>query len=168
MLAMTAIEQLRRRVKRHFDEASHVRTILEGIPFMDDLEAAIRRAWTPGYTDGPFREPLVMLFFGLQPYLHKHDSSSKLLEELPQFSVDLAKAGISFYEVEKIFNPCLTCDGRVKIRPATEVPEHPNTLWCLTGDRGYLFCNDCAQASVACVRRLVPGFHSDCRECSRG
>lgn len=74
-----------------------VTVLMNRVPFFDELEAAIRLAWSADYTSHGARKTLVALFKTVQTFLYKHLSCAKLLEEVPEFSVDFAKATLGLY-----------------------------------------------------------------------
>ncbi|KAJ4388130.1 hypothetical protein N0V93_008735 [Gnomoniopsis smithogilvyi] len=101
LLAKMASEKLQIHANWCIAEASHKRT--RGMPLdidalMSELDAAIRLVWAPGYGDVPFRTPLLELFMKSRPYLHKHAGISKLLKEVPEFTLSFAKASMGLYE----------------------------------------------------------------------
>lgn len=74
------------------NKVSEVSAMVKGIPFLDDLEAGIRAAWHLDRMTEPTKASLMQLCCRLSPYLWKHQSFINLLDEAPDFAVDLAKA----------------------------------------------------------------------------
>lgn len=68
-LMKTAVKQLEHRVRKLMMQATHVATFMLRIPFFDELEAAIRLAWSSGHIDITLRKSLVALFKTVQPFL---------------------------------------------------------------------------------------------------
>lgn len=179
-LKETAVKQLEHRVEKFMMKATHVATVLiDGVPFMDELEAAIRLAWSARYHDSAVRKPLVALFKTVQAFLHKNPSCVKLLEEVPDFSVDFAKAtlgldGDEWYHITNsrdghLNDYCEFCQNDVEIIPKWDPESRPKELNTIMGLPGYscaTICNRCAEKHGA-FRDLKSegGFHPDCPHC---
>lgn len=60
-LISTSLEQLKTRCRHHMSTSAHVSAASRGLPFMTDLEAAIRLAWTPGKSTKDVQDELLMV-----------------------------------------------------------------------------------------------------------
>ncbi|KKY31156.1 putative btb poz domain-containing protein [Diaporthe ampelina] len=88
-LAASAQEQLRKRTERYIAEAGHVAEMLKLVPFVGELEGAIRVAWDPEKAPGPHRRLLVSLCQALGPYLRGYPVILALFDEIPEFASEL-------------------------------------------------------------------------------
>lgn len=175
-LMKTAVEQLEHRVGKLMMKATHVATVLRSIPFFDELEAAIRLAWSAGHTDNPVRKRLVALFKTVRPFLRNHTSCIKLLEEVPQFSVDFAKATLGLYgdqwsrvtdtQDDYLHDLCSICCEHMYIalgRPGSD----PDTIVALSGYGCEAVCGYCAKGEDFPLNRREDKFHPDCPDCDK-
>lgn len=158
--------------------SAHVSAALRGLSFVSDLQAAIQVAWDKRKPAGDYRKPLFALCFTIHPYLHQYGSFKQLLEEHPQFAVELLQKSLGFdispQEKECATCYCYECDAKIEIHPQDSPEKHTGVIFhsietsflFSEGDR--IFCKDCADTSLAELDIENPGYHlEDCEECVR-
>lgn len=77
-----------RECSRKVDTATH------GTSFIVDLESAVRQAWREDLASGPLRATLTDLCIDFAPYVRRHQSFFKLLQEVPQFAVTFSQRSL--------------------------------------------------------------------------
>lgn len=152
-------------------QASHVHTVLAGIPFMDELEAAIRMSWAPDHLDDAFHTELLTLFQSVQLYVHSHPHCATLLEQVPGFAVDFAKFTLGIYKNIRpvsFIGSCVVCKDDVNIFSGLDRPgHHDRTIIRVNGEVRDEYCSYCAEEAVARFRRGNDPYHwRDCPECA--
>lgn len=90
-LAKSAEERLRERTERYIVEAGHVANMMRGLPFVSEMEGAIRAAWDPEKASGPQRALLLSLCQAAAPYLRNYPKMIALFDEIPQFASEFIK-----------------------------------------------------------------------------
>lgn len=93
-LIKTAQDQLIARCQKYWIQRIQVKIMINRIPFIDDLIAAIKAAWDPDFAENPLRQRLLTLFLSLQRYLskHAHQGCAELLRATLDFALDVAMA----------------------------------------------------------------------------
>lgn len=81
-----------RAVSRQVDTISHPTS------FLYDIECAIRRAWSDDLASGPLlHEKLAKVCLDFAPYLKHHESFSRLLEEVPGFTMAFSQQALGTF-----------------------------------------------------------------------
>lgn len=180
-LTSTALQQLTTRLQDYFMQGMHFSVVRNGIPFIGDLEAAIRVAFATDSIDGPFRQPLLEQFLLMQRYLHKHPSCATLLEDTPDFALVVAKATMGLGPIPnangsfgfEYWGRCVTCETLVEVRPNAGpiplgimvVPE-PAAVFHGPSRSAWVLCHTCSKpkpdgSMSDSMRRFLDPGHKD-------
>lgn len=151
-------------------EASHVAEMLKGVPFVSEMEGAIRAAWDGEKASGPPRTLLLSLCQALTPYLHGYPGILALFDEIPGFASDFSKAVLVYGSVLGVSQPCAECEETFPAKKAylkeSERVFRPilGTLTALNGASEKWYCTrECLDIAreYTCVK------HDPCEVCER-
>lgn len=101
-------------------EYAIVTAMSRSIPYLPELEAGIRVAWTlPRQTD-EVRIPLLEMCRESSPYLARNPSFARLLDQVPGFAQDLSKTLLGFQSVSlptvqlgRMDGRCIVCKASI-------------------------------------------------------
>lgn len=148
-LATSAKEQLQKRTERHIEESGHVARMMAGVPFVSDMEGAIRAAWDPEKASGSQRQLLLSLCQAVAPYLRDCPRIIALFDDIPGFASDFSKAVLGC-EATFLWPPqsraCQVCRRGIStkdadLRASTVICHSTGTLAALNGSLGGWYCS---------------------------
>ena len=144
--------------------------MLKLVPFVGELEGAIRVAWDPEKAPGPHRRLLVSLCQALGPYLRGYPVILALFDEIPEFASEFSKAvlgcGATSSQGPQPFADCQFCEGIIPTKKADlrekEVIYHPiGNLAALNSSLGAWSC------CISCYKNAEHSTvkHDHCQIC---
>lgn len=147
-LAKSAEEQLQKRTERHIAEAGHVSQMMASVPFVSDMEGAIRAAWDPEKASGPQRTLLLSLCQAVAPYLRDCPQIIVLFDEISEFASDFIKTVLGCGAISWPPQPrvCQVCRRGIStvdadLRASTVICHSTGTLAVLNGSLGGWYCS---------------------------
>lgn len=144
--------------------------MLNLVPFVSELEDAIRAAWDLEKAPGPHRRLLLSLCQALGPYLHGYSGILALFDEIPEFAAEFSKAvlgcGATFSRGTRSRTKCYGCGDNISTKVADlradEAIFHPvGHIAALNDSQENWYC------CVCCCEGAGHSNHDDCQICER-